>query len=79
MASNNGFSWGFTSLASARVCSSDRHTSNEGSHAGSSINGFNQAGGNNNKYQSNDDNRQKFNGFQGVQAFNGNNGGNISA
>ncbi|MCL7031789.1 hypothetical protein MKW94_026273 [Papaver nudicaule] len=78
MASNNGFSWGFSSLASARVCSSDRRTSNTGSHAGSIINGFNGAAGNNNKYQSNDDNREKYNQFKDCQLFNGNTGGNIS-
>ncbi|MCL7049755.1 hypothetical protein MKW94_003544 [Papaver nudicaule] len=68
MASNNGFSWGLSSLLSGRLFSSDDHTSNNGSHAGSKITGFNGAS----------DNHQKYNNWSGVTAFTGNKDANIS-
>ncbi|MCL7029102.1 hypothetical protein MKW94_016327 [Papaver nudicaule] len=71
--------WGASCpLMDARLLSNDHQTNNIGSHAGSNISGFNGAAGNNNKYQSNDNNHMKYNEFIKVQAFNNNSGSNIS-
>ncbi|MCL7049754.1 hypothetical protein MKW94_003543 [Papaver nudicaule] len=78
MASNNNGFWGFSSLLSGRLFASDRRTQNNGSHAGMTIDGFNNAGGNNNSYQTSDDNRQKYNGFTNCKLFNDNTGSSIS-
>ncbi|KAI3877319.1 hypothetical protein MKW98_014434 [Papaver atlanticum] len=78
MCSNNGFSWRF-SVFRARVWSNDYQTNNIGSHAGSNITGFNGSTGNNNKYQWNDDNREKYNQGTEIKAFQNNKDTNISS
>ncbi|MCL7049756.1 hypothetical protein MKW94_003545 [Papaver nudicaule] len=78
MASNNRVSiWGY-SVVNTSFLSTGNQTGNTGSHAGSKITGFNGAAGNNNKYQTTDNNCMKYNEFVKVEVFNNNSGSNIS-